>query len=1390
MKRLIPICTLLLLLFTCEISETPEVVLYPQILITYEGNVIKNNDLIEFEKTLLHTNSSKEIMITNTGEADLSIYYYAIEGDYDFGSNNDITDIVLRPDSSYMFTITFNPYDEATKESTFEIVSNDPDANSFKLRLRGSGQKPGDVIVTGDEVTNNPRPTWTWIIPPKSVQLKYRFNGGHWYITDDLNITSYSPDRDLTDGYYSLEVQVKYQNDLLSNLGYFTIRIDTTPPYPPIVSGVTSTNSLRPTWRWTIPSDAKSIRYSFDGDSWQDLGHIEIREFTPQTDLAEGSHVLLVQARDEIGNWSEAGEHTITIDRTGLNPPVVTGDTITNNLKPDWRWSIPHGSNSVRFRLDSGEWIVGYINLRSFVPEQNLSEGDHVLEVQVKDYVGNWSNSGSHIITIDSTAPASPVVNGSTPTNNLKPTWSWNIPAESCKVRYRLNNSSWVIKDDTETVSYTPVSDLSERVHTLEVQVMDIAGNWSLSGTFSIEIDLSTTSAPIVNGETSTSNLKPTWNWNIPVGAVNIRYSLDGNSWVVVGNTSVTSFSPDNNLSEGNHTFKVQTQNNLLNWSPAGIFVTEIDITPPAKPVVTGVVLTNDKAPTWSWNIPDSSTDIRLRINSSEWSILGSTNVISYTPVNDLSEGDHLFEVQVVDSNGNWSESGKFTTRVDSIAPLKPSLSDLTVTTDPRPTWSWDVSAGASKFSYRINEGSWVNTSNTNITSYTPANNLDFGINKFEIKAGDEAGNWSSAAEDTVEVLLGTPENLISSNDRNNGIRVSWDRVSGAQEYRVFRSTSAQSGYVLIKTTTYSSYFDEDIPTGVKHYYKVQAATVSGVESEVSGYSEGECYLSNPPYLYADNGSSASYIEVRWGKTYGATKYILYRSEDQNSGFVEIYQGTNTLYQDTDATGLTPYYYYAKAWSQESGLSGSSSTDDGCLKLKKPTLLSVSNGEYKDHVLVEWSSVEGAEKYEVLRSSSESGGYFLMDVMASTSYKDTDVVLGQRYFYKIRSKANVSDYSDYSIIRNGFKGIPEPEGLSATVDRVGDIKISWDMISGDVTYDILRSTMLGGTYTKIATVSRWSDYYIDETAQMEKEYYYNVSARNELTGSAMSNLVVRGYSLFRTTTPMVDKGRIDTMISVRWIPDPGISYYSLYRTSGDPSDFNSYEKVVSTSRHIVNDFDVEKCTKYYYVLTAHDSVLGETEPSEPVEGWLRIETPTEVSASESYIDYVHIKWNGVLGATNYDVSRSTSTDGTYRSIGGVSTDGSVQMLRYEDDYATPGETHYYRITASNSIFGESTVSECVAGKKGGPDAPINISATDDNPTNVILNWDPVIGNTKGYKIYRSTKINSDYTFVGRTDSTTYSDNSGVYDTYYYYRISSDNVSGESGYSYYVKGKRK
>ena len=124
-------------------------------------------------------------------------------------------------------------------------------------------------------------------------------------------------------------------------------------------------------------------------------------------------------------------------------------------------------------------------------------------------------------------------------------------------------------------------------------------------------------------------------------------------------------------------------------------------------------------------------------------------------------------------------------------------------------------------------------------------------------------------------------------------IKLSWNAVTGAKQYAIYRATSSSGTYTLLKRVTGTSFTNTSVEAGKTYYYKVKAeASDSVANSAFSLVAYQTCDLKRPQITVTlnDNGSP----KITWTKISGAKEYKIYRSTKENSGFTLLKTVTGT----------------------------------------------------------------------------------------------------------------------------------------------------------------------------------------------------------------------------------------------------------------------------------------------------------------------------------------------------------------------------------------------------------------------------------------------------------------------------------------------------------------
>lgn len=232
---------------------------------------------------------------------------------------------------------------------------------------------------------------------------------------------------------------------------------------------------------------------------------------------------------------------------------------------------------------------------------------------------------------------------------------------------------------------------------------------------------------------------------------------------------------------------------------------------------------------------------------------------------------------------------------------------------------------------------------------------------------------------------------------------------------------------------------------------------------------------------------------------------------------------------------------------------------------------------------LEWQNVDGAEGYELFRSTEKNGTYNMLGSFTDNSYVDNSVRCGKKYYYKVRAYKTFSGeriYSDYSTVQVVVIDIP--------------IK-GWQKINNVWYYYNSNGELQTSKWIKSG--AKW--YYVDQTGAMQtskwvkistKYYYFDKSGVMQTSKWIGTRYYVKADGSM-ATSEIVDNGRyyVDGkgiwVKDTKWLKLSGKWYYlktgtvqtSKWLKIGNKSYYFDKKGVMQTSRWIKTN------GKWYYV---------------------------------------------------------------------------------------------------------------------------------------------------------------------------------------------------------------
>ncbi|HEY8805238.1 MAG TPA: M4 family metallopeptidase [Clostridium sp.] len=254
-------------------------------------------------------------------------------------------------------------------------------------------------------------------------------------------------------------------------------------------------------------------------------------------------------------------------------------------------------------------------------------------------------------------------------------------------------------------------------------------------------------------------------------------------------------------------------------------------------------------------------------------------------------------------------------------------------------------------------------------------------------------------------------------------------------------------------------------------------------------------------------------------------------------------------------------------------------------------------------------------------------------------------------------------------------------------------------------------------------------------------------------------------------------------ISVSWSTVTGASGYEVYRATLSKG---SYTLISRTTARSYNNTGVTTNSNYYYkvkayrmngtarVYSGYSSVIS----AKPVPA-----TPTSVKAASSSYNSINISWNGVSGASKYEVYKATYNKGTYALV------STTTARSYNNTGLTINGNYYYKVRAYRMVGTIKVYSylSSIVSASPVPAAPTNVKATRTSSKSIKLTWSSAPG-ANGYEVFKSTSSSGSYSILSRMRISYYTNSGLVKGRTYYYKIRSyRNVGKTRVYCNYWSG---
>ncbi len=294
----------------------------------------------------------------------------------------------------------------------------------------------------------------------------------------------------------------------------------------------------------------------------------------------------------------------------------------------------------------------------------------------------------------------------------------------------------------------------------------------------------------------------------------------------------------------------------------------------------------------------------------------------------------------------------------------------------------------------------------------------------------------------------------------NNGsLTVSWSKVAGADEYRLYRKTenSSWSKIATLKADKLS-YTDKNVKNDTVYYYSVVTLDRKVVSKLDENGTRG-AYMETPSGFVLKNAYNG--IRFSWKDISGVEEYRVYRKDTKNNKWERIAETINNTYFDDTVKNGTKYYYTVRAVGENGAVSQykSSSVYMALFELQNVSVINKPTG-----VRISWKKASVGTGYKVFKLVDGSWKYIKAITSKNTTYyDDKTAVAGEYCTYMVRSYYS-SSLGSFNPDGATIQYYPAPN-LTVRLSSGGNV-LKWNTTYGAEGYSIQH---------KVEGASGWSE---------------------------------------------------------------------------------------------------------------------------------------------------------------------------------------------------------------------------------------------------------------------------------------------------------------------------
>lgn len=257
-----------------------------------------------------------------------------------------------------------------------------------------------------------------------------------------------------------------------------------------------------------------------------------------------------------------------------------------------------------------------------------------------------------------------------------------------------------------------------------------------------------------------------------------------------------------------------------------------------------------------NWDqVPSADGYYVYRWNSVKWKKIAAVtsgkkgSVVDMKAAKDTTTYKYMVKAYRGKEVSGYKKKGK------SIKFLAPPVIKSVTNTEAGMKIKWKKSSGISFYRiYRkVSGGKWTVLTDVKGTNYVDNTVVSGKKYSYAIQCLNKTGDTvKSGYQKTTDKYLYVAAPVISGLvSKENGLEVSWEKVSGAGNYRVYRKT-ADGSWKKIGDTTSTSFLDQTVSDGTQYSYRIRCVSADGTAFTSGYHADGTTAIYVKPVVNAN----------------------------------------------------------------------------------------------------------------------------------------------------------------------------------------------------------------------------------------------------------------------------------------------------------------------------------------------------------------------------------------------------------------------------------------------------------------------------------------------------------------------------------------------------------